>query len=200
MLSPRENLLNMYNHRPTEYVPSTFLDQKGFGVFDPLEKGDPAKGGYDAFGVRWVTPRSAGGAPIPAPNEYVLTDITKWREQVTFPDVDSVDWEERARVETAPFSREEKVFDYSNGNGVFMRFKLRFSVENGLNKRCGKSIPCTDSVSYFNLWCFNQSAIMWRINDAIFISDGIDKILQIIFFQKVITDFFIRSFKREQLS
>ena len=75
MLSPRENLLNMYNHRPTEYVPSTFLDQKGFGVFDPIEKGDPAKGGYDGFGVRWVTPRSAGGAPIPAPNEVVLTDI-----------------------------------------------------------------------------------------------------------------------------
>ncbi len=132
MLSPRENLLNMYNHRPTEYVPSTFLDQKGFGVFDPIEKGDPAKGGYDGFGVRWVTPRSAGGAPIPAPNEFVLTDITKWKEQVTFPDLDSVDWEERARVETAPFSREEKVFDYSNGNGVFERLGALMGIEEAL--------------------------------------------------------------------
>ena len=132
MLSPRENLLNLYRHKPTEYVPSTFLDQKGFGVFDPLEKGDPANGGYDAFGVRWITPKSAGGAPIPAPNEYVLTDITKWREQVAFPDVDAVDWAARAERDTAPFDQGKLVFDYSNGNGVFERLGALMGVEEAL--------------------------------------------------------------------
>lgn len=132
MLSPRENLLNLYNHKPTQYVPSTFLDQKGFGVFDPMEKGAPEKGGYDAFGVRWIKPESAGGAPIPAPNEYVLTDITKWREQVTFPDVDAADWAAMAEREMAPFDRDQLVFDFSNGNGVFERLGALMGIENAL--------------------------------------------------------------------
>lgn len=132
MLSGRENLLNMYHHKPTEYVPSTFLDQKGFGVFDPLEKGDPANGGYDGFGVRWICPRSAGGAPIPAPNEYVLTDITKWKEQIRFPDLEAVDWEGNAKRDTAPFDRSKLVFDYSNGNGVFERLTAFMGMEEAL--------------------------------------------------------------------
>lgn len=132
MLSQKENLLRMYRHETTEYVPSPFLDQKGFGVFDPLEKGDPTKGGYDGFGVRWIYPKSAGGAPIPAPDEYVLTDITRWKEQVTFPDLDTVDWEERAKKDTAPFDRNKLVFDFSNGNGVFERLTALMGMEEAL--------------------------------------------------------------------
>lgn len=132
LLSPKENLLNMYHHKPTQYVPSTFLDQKGFGVFDPMEKGDPRKGNYDAFGVRWINPISAGGAPIPAPNEYVLTDITKWKEQVVFPDVNAVDWAAMAARDTAPFDRDKLVFDFSNGNGVFERLGALMGFEEAL--------------------------------------------------------------------
>ncbi len=132
MLSGKENLMNMYHHKKTEFVPSPFLDQKGFGVFDPIEKGDPAKGGYDAFGVRWIMPASAGGAPIPAPNEFVLTDITKWKTQVTIPDVDAIDWAARAERDTAPFDHSKLVFDYSNGNGVFERLGALMGMEEAL--------------------------------------------------------------------
>ena len=132
MLTPKENLLNMYHNKPTQYVPSPFLDQKGFGIFDPMEKGDHDKGGYDGFGVRWIRHISAGGAPIPAQGGCVLKDITKWKQQVTFPDVDAVDWAANAERETAPFDHDKFVFDFSNGGGVFERLGALMGFENSL--------------------------------------------------------------------
>ena len=83
-LTPRENYLNALNHKETEWTPVFIADCAGVGfAAGPgpwIEKG-PFGGGYDGFGVRWVTPSSGGGAPIPAPNEFMLDldNITNWK-------------------------------------------------------------------------------------------------------------------------
>jgi hypothetical protein len=50
--------------------------------------------GYDTWGVHLTASDAAGGAFTPTPTvPPVLTDITRWREQVKFPDYDGVDWD-----------------------------------------------------------------------------------------------------------
>jgi len=50
-------------------------------------------GGLDAFGVKWIPDTNAEDLPsFVEPGFTVLHDITKWREELRFPDVDSWDW------------------------------------------------------------------------------------------------------------
>ena len=52
-------------------------------------------GGDDMFGIYWEYVPSARGS-IVRPGNPTLTDITKWREVIHFPDVDSWEWEKCA--------------------------------------------------------------------------------------------------------
>ena len=54
------------------------------------------KGGEDMFGVYWEFVPSANGSMV-RPGNPMLTDVSKWREVIKFPDVDSWDWEKSAR-------------------------------------------------------------------------------------------------------
>ncbi len=129
-MNNKENYLAALNHQPVEWVPSSF-GHAGIG-FDDLwfEKG-PKAGGYDGFGVRWVRPASGMGAAIPAPGEFVLQDVTKWRE-LTFPDVDSFDWEGFFAPFLSKVNREEQSVDFSVGNGQFERLGALMGFEEAL--------------------------------------------------------------------
>ena len=49
--------------------------------------------GYkDKFGVEWVYVRMANGSMV-KPGNPILEDVNDWKEKITFPDVDSWDWE-----------------------------------------------------------------------------------------------------------
>ncbi|MBR0450497.1 MAG: methyltransferase [Oscillospiraceae bacterium] len=54
-------------------------------------------GGDDMFGIYWEYVPSAHGS-IVRPGNPTLTDVTKWREVIHFPDVDSWDWEGSAKA------------------------------------------------------------------------------------------------------
>jgi hypothetical protein len=135
MLTPRENLLRVLNHQEAEYVPFYIMDAAmfGFGASSGpwLEKG-PAGGGLDGFGVRWITPASGGGAPIPAPNEFLLKDVTEWKRVVQFPDVNVYDWAGNAEQDLAKYDRSQVVVDYGCGNGVFERLAALMGFEEAL--------------------------------------------------------------------
>ncbi len=87
------------------------------GFTDWFEKG-PEGGGYDEYGVRWEWSDSASS---PATDVFALTDVTKWREQVRFPDLDAIDWKAKAEKELARLNRDEQVLEYAMGNGPFER-------------------------------------------------------------------------------
>ena len=48
--------------------------------------------GKDIFGCEWSINERAQGGTYPAERNFVITDITKWREQVVIPDVNAFDW------------------------------------------------------------------------------------------------------------
>ncbi|MGI5935981.1 MAG: uroporphyrinogen decarboxylase family protein [Oscillospiraceae bacterium] len=131
----RENYLAVLHHKSPEFVPTFFtaVHSVGFGAGPGpwFEKG-PLGGGADGFGVLWVAPSSGGGAPIPEPGKFVLKDITKWKSEVTFPDVDAFDWEAEAKRELEGCDRSQVVVDYGCGNGVFERLAALMGFEEAL--------------------------------------------------------------------
>jgi hypothetical protein len=88
-------------HEENEYVPlwdtgGAASDAVMVGVFTPTDEGQPSTGFVDGFGVRWVASESAGGAQIPAPGEFILKDVTRWKKDITIPDVEKYDWQKLA--------------------------------------------------------------------------------------------------------
>jgi len=104
----------------------------------------PTGGGFDGFGVRWIAPASGGGAHIPASDKFVLSDITKWKEVVRFPDIDNFDWEECAARELEGCNRAERAVDFGAGNGIFERLATLMGFENTLLAMAEEPEACYD--------------------------------------------------------
>ena len=117
-MTKKENYLAALNHQVPESIPLYGPPVRyNIGLMDPFEKG-PIGGGYDGYGVRW---EFSDGASCPATDVFALTDVTKWKEQVTFPDLDAIDWKAKAESELARCDRQTQLIDYAMGNGPFER-------------------------------------------------------------------------------
>jgi hypothetical protein len=149
MITPRENYLNTFLHKPTVFTPCTMTDGKiiGFGAHNGpwFEKG-PEGGGYDGFGVRWVTPESGNNAAIPAPNEFLLEDITDWKDVVKFPDLTGFDWESYARDYESmdQVDRSQVLVEFGVGNGCFERLAALMGFENCLISLVSEPEACKE--------------------------------------------------------
>lgn len=128
-MTKREQLLEVYNHKNIGYVPCFFTD---FDFSKPAEINErPENGGLDWFGVEWeFVP--AVLAPMVKPGTQRLSDITKWREELTFPDLDAIDWAAAAEKETAKWDRENKVSFMMLINGVFERTHALMGFEDAM--------------------------------------------------------------------
>ena len=104
VISPRENFLAFYRGENPLWMPS-FWDQKRFDpriIPDNVAKGmvsddkpfDSARegGGKDMFGVDWVFDVHSNGAMV-VPGNPKAKDINRWEDYITFPNLDSWDWE-----------------------------------------------------------------------------------------------------------
>jgi hypothetical protein len=134
-LSPRENYLRALRHEETEYVPyGGGGDTAPFGLFCPVDRGQESTGFKDGFGIRWVASESAAGGQIPAPGEFILTDITKWKKMISIPDVEQYDWEKLAENEPARAvaDHDKQVFTFISTNGVWERIAALMGFEEAM--------------------------------------------------------------------
>lgn len=125
-----------------------------------IEKG-PKGGGYDGFGVRWVAPESGAGAAIPAPNEYVLDDITEWKKKINIPDVNEFDWEESAQADLCDKDSDGLLVEYGCGNGIFERLVALMGFENALVSLVLEPEACNEffaAVTDFKIACAEKVA------------------------------------------
>ena len=132
MENKRELLLKVFrDHQNAGYVPCFFTDVDM--IKPPLINERPVDGtdGFDWFGVEWKYVPQVG-APMVKPGTKVLTDITKWREQVHFPDLDALDWPEMAARDTAHWDRENKLTMIMLINGPFERTHALMGFEDAL--------------------------------------------------------------------
>lgn len=104
-ITARENFRRALEHKQLwmpmtgdkmNFTPEIVPDNTARALVTQAKPYEGPKGGLDMFGVYWEYVPSANGS-IVRPGNPTLTDITKWREVVKFPDVDSWDWEKSAR-------------------------------------------------------------------------------------------------------
>ena len=55
-------------------------------------------GGKDIWGVEYVPTESTGNALIPKTSDFILEDITKWRDVIKAPDLSGIDWRRCAKM------------------------------------------------------------------------------------------------------
>ncbi|MDO4490013.1 MAG: uroporphyrinogen decarboxylase family protein [Lachnospiraceae bacterium] len=132
MMSPKENYLTMLKGGKPEYMPCMYTDYVVTGGARESFENGPAEGGRDGFGVLWHPTNSANGAPVPAPNDFVLEDIEDWEDVVKFPDLDAYDWEEAAREHLAGVDTERVAVEYQSWNSQFLRVTHLMGFQEGL--------------------------------------------------------------------
>jgi hypothetical protein len=118
MLTPKENYLMVLSGEIPEYVPSHFEpyndilwnDDFGTPVFAP----DGPK--YSPWGVKYVGTGEIGGGAIPEPNNFILSDIRKWRDVIKNPDINSVDFESYYKKETEDKDRANTAITIAGGD------------------------------------------------------------------------------------
>ncbi len=106
-LTPGENYMRMLRHEIPEWVPiwSVGMPLSFEKVIPLMPVGpsitsghmDPNGDGIDIWGVKWVGEEKVGGAKLPEPNNFILDDITKWRDVIKAPDYSDVDWEQMVK-------------------------------------------------------------------------------------------------------
>ncbi len=134
-LTERENILRMFQGKEPCWLPLSSRSMYSVGKLITDIERPHTKEGYDWFGVHWL-PQNAFGRVITHPDVSqtpIVQDITNWREELKFPDIDALDWDafQRDVNEDAknlngrlPFIRLE--------NGLWERMTLLMGFENAL--------------------------------------------------------------------
>ncbi len=89
MISAKDNLLRAIRREEPEWVPNGMESQVIIG--SPVVE-RPSLAGLDDFRVRWELEKGAEGGTYPAHGGHAITDLSEWRDQITIPDLDRIDW------------------------------------------------------------------------------------------------------------
>ncbi|MBQ0134665.1 MAG: hypothetical protein KBS46_06020, partial [Clostridiales bacterium] len=141
MLGQKENFLRMLDGQMPEYVPCP-----RFGAGAPLTAfNEPSilgdfrgpKGGYDPWGVHFVSNAETNFAPLPEPGNFILEDVTKWEEVIKCPErfkPGNWDWEKAAADDKAKlkYNPETTLFMSKGYDDFFQQFIGMMGFTNGL--------------------------------------------------------------------
>ncbi len=131
-ITAKENFRLFYTHQIPEWLPDYRKDRQGVvcSFLDKMERphdlNDPTKPlrtgrGRDGFGVWYRVEEKSFSAPSPDTTaEMVIKDITCWRDYVTFPNLDELDWKAMAEKDLANVDQ-TKFLNMSIGHGLYER-------------------------------------------------------------------------------
>jgi uroporphyrinogen-III decarboxylase len=127
----KENVIRAFNHKETLWTPNVYTDFDLVLQSTVNERYEGKESGTDDFGVSFTYVPEAD-APVVTPGTFILTDITRWKEQVTFPDVEAYDWKAGALRDTAEWDRKNRFSVVMMYNGPFERLHALMGFEDAL--------------------------------------------------------------------
>ncbi len=142
-LTEKENYLMTLRGEVPEYVP-TYTFGPNPGSDDPvanvmIEPQILAQfrydgGGKDIWGVNYVGSKETGGAVLPEPNNFILTDVTQWRDVIKAPDLTDVDWETMIDNQLKMFhvDRSQEAVSFNLHAGYFQNLMAFMGFTEGL--------------------------------------------------------------------
>ncbi len=143
MLTPKENYLMTLNGEQPEYVAEyTFGPEPGATKPVPSHMFEPPiisefrrnGGGKDVWGVNFVPTYETGGALIPEPNNFILNDITKWRDVIKAPSLEGIDWEKMVKddIENSGIDRTQTALAMNLHMGYFQTLMSFMGFSEGM--------------------------------------------------------------------
>lgn len=131
----KDQMLKVFKHEIPDGLPHLLAPgvhflapQNGFH-----ERPPGGGGGTDWFGVKWSY---IEGDLAPVPDSTIpplCDDICEWKDQIRFPDLDSWDWEEAAKIDkVAEIDQDEKMIYTSSLCGMFERMHSLMGFEDAL--------------------------------------------------------------------
>lgn len=153
----------MVEHEVPEWVPSGLADVAMTGGQAETFENGPLGGGFDGFGVEWHTTESAGGQPVPVPNQYVLDDILDWEDVVKFPNLDEYDWKGQAEAQLAFADRSKQYVEYMTWNDPFLRLTHLMGFEDALIAMATEPEAC---FAFFNAVTDYKIRIVERVKES----------------------------------
>ncbi len=130
-LTQRENYFQVVKHLGhPEWVPVAPDYMYTFDI-DGILAERPKMGydGYDWFGCKWLFDAPTMGRVQDPHQPHILTDITKWKEQVKFPNLDAIDWEGESKKATENLDRENQIIALRFESGIFERMHALMGFE-----------------------------------------------------------------------
>ena len=129
MLSEKDNFLKALGGEIPEYVPRYDIM---WGISPSCLNGERVNGvGKDIYGVNYTNEGSAVPGALPEPGNFILQDITKWRDVIKFPDLSDVNWELMAQRDLAK-RNPNLPLGGSTGGGIFQRLMAFMGFNEGL--------------------------------------------------------------------
>ena len=130
-ITEKENLMMVIRGEIPEFVPRLSIAQQQVRPAFMQAKRTPDGGGQDIYGVSYVATRDTGGMALPVPNEFILDDVTKWRDVLHLPDLDEIDWETMAKHDLEKIDRNEYALAMGAG-GYFLPLMNMMGFTEGL--------------------------------------------------------------------
>jgi uroporphyrinogen-III decarboxylase len=127
-LTAKQNMLRVIHHDHPQWVPN---GMESVVRIQPPVIERPSEAGLDAFGVHWSYEPGAEGGTFPTHDAHTITDLHRWREQITVPDVGALNWDAVARG-VAEIDRDECLVSGFVEMGLFERSYLLLGMDEAL--------------------------------------------------------------------
>ena len=111
---PRMGVL-FYKNDPENHKPSCINAMPSYLPPRRSKKG----GRVSDFGIEYEPTASMGGQELPIPNDFILDDITRWRDVIKAPSLEGVDWESVAKKAIAHVDRKESAVELRLNSNFF---------------------------------------------------------------------------------
>ena len=141
-MTAKENLLRAIRHDEPLWVPN---GMESVVMIDAPVVERPSVAERDAFGVEWAMEEGAEGGTYPSLGKHPVTDISRWREQVSVPDLDAIDWTGVSR--DAEVDREISLVSGFVEMGLFERSYLLLGMEGALVAYLTRTVEMENLVS-----------------------------------------------------
>ncbi len=106
-MTEKENYLRFLKGEDVGFAPQfNFMWMTGPSIL--YKDRNPDQSGFDFYGVEYEVSLDAGGGFIPIPGQFLLDDITRWRDVIHNPDLSDVDWEAMAKKDLERFDRSKE--------------------------------------------------------------------------------------------
>jgi len=176
-LNKKENFMRLAYRQVPEYIPTYDL----FWAFNmpPFLMGErnPDFTGKDIFGVEYVLDKgNIIPAAMPKTHDFILDDITKWRDIIKIPDfnISDSDWEIMAK-EANDRRNPEVPFGGGVSFGFFQPLMAFMGFTEGLSAYFEEPDEVKELYSYLSDWCveMNKKYIYYYKPDFGFMADDI---------------------------